>query len=49
LPTPVKTMSRGANPARWATAISPPEFASARLPSARSSRAMASVELAFSA
>ena len=29
LPTPVKTMSSGANPARSATSISPPEFASA--------------------
>ena len=30
LPTPVKTIAEGANPARRATSISPPEFASAR-------------------
>ena len=41
LPTPVKTMSRGAKPARSATWISPPELASARLPSARSTRTIA--------
>jgi hypothetical protein len=49
LPTPVNTMSAGANPARNATRTSPPELASARLPSERSSLAIASVEFAFSA
>ena len=39
----------GMNPARSATSISPPEFASAPLPSPRRSRAIASVEFAFSA
>ena len=38
LPTPVKTMSPGAKPARSATSISPPEFASAPAPSARRRR-----------
>jgi hypothetical protein len=36
-------------PARSATSISPPEFASALLPRPRSSRAIASVEFALSA
>ena len=40
LPTPVKTISAGVKPARSATSISPPELASAAVPSARSSRAM---------
>ena len=49
LPTPVNTICDGSNPARSATSISPIEFASAPLPSSRSSRTIASVELAFSA
>jgi hypothetical protein len=49
LPSPVKTISAGVNPARSATRTSPPEFASARLPSERRSRAIARVEFAFSA
>jgi hypothetical protein len=48
-PTPVNTISAGVKPARNATWISPAEFASARLPSARSTRSSASVEFAFSA
>ena len=49
LPTPVKTICAGMKPARSATSISPPELASARLPRPRSSRVIASVELALSA
>jgi hypothetical protein len=49
LPTPVKTICGGMNPARSATSISPPEFASAPQPRPRSRRAIASVEFAFSA
>ena len=49
LPTPVKTICEGSKPAFRATSISHTEFASAALPSARSSRAIASVEFAFSA
>jgi hypothetical protein len=49
LPTPVKTIADGSKPARSATSISPTEFASAPLPSSRSSRAMARVEFAFRA
>jgi hypothetical protein len=49
LPTPVNTIREGSKPARSATSISPTEFASAPLPSSRSSRAIASVEFAFSA
>jgi hypothetical protein len=49
LPTPVNTICGGMKPARNATSISPPEFASAPLPSPRSSLTMASVELALSA
>ena len=46
---PVNTICSGMKPARSATSISPPEFASAPAPSPRSSRAIASVEFAFSA
>ena len=49
LPTPVNTMSRGVKPQRSATSTSPIELASTRLPSARSRRTMASVELALRA
>ena len=49
LPTPVKTICAGMNPARSATSISPPELASALLPRPRRRRVMASVELALSA
>ena len=49
LPTPVKTICAGMKPARSATSISPPELASAPAPRLRSSRAIASVELALSA
>jgi hypothetical protein len=45
----VNTICDGSNPARCATAISHTEFASTALPSSRSSRAIASVEFAFSA
>ena len=49
LPTPVKTICDGAKPALRATSISHTELASTALPSSRSSRAIASVEFAFSA
>ena len=49
LPTPVKTISSGRKPQRSATSTSPIELASAPLPSARTSRTMASAELALSA
>ena len=49
LPTPVKTICDGANPALRATSISHTELASTELPSSRSSRAIASVEFAFNA
>ena len=49
LPTPVKTMSEGANPALRATSISQIEFASTALPSPPSSRTMPKVEFALSA
>ena len=46
-PTPVKTMSCGANPARRATSISPPELASTRPPAERTTSTTARLELAF--
>ena len=47
LPTPVKTMSDGENPARSARSISPIEFASTPLPTSHSRRTIASDEFAF--
>jgi hypothetical protein len=49
LPTPVKTICDGANPALRATSISHTELASTELPSCCSSRAIARVEFALSA
>jgi hypothetical protein len=49
LPTPVNTMSAGVNPARRATSISHTEFASAPLPTSRSSCTRPNVEFAFRA
>ena len=48
-PTPLKTMSSGANPARIASSTSPIELASTALPASRSSRTTASDEFAFMA
>ena len=48
-PTPVKTISPGAYPARSATSISPPELASTSPPAALTTRTTARFELAFSA
>ena len=48
-PTPVKIISEGLKPARRATSISPPEFASTLPPNFLIIRAIARVELAFRA